>query len=799
MEHFSFSRVIYDEFSYSNLTKYNYLFFKHVNAPFKWILSGTLPFDTLFNVSKIGEMFGIHVASPEPRMPPGLPVITTGPTIAPLSSSEAFRQLLGPLRSVDLAIDRHRQGELFIQHFVRKNPANYPNIRIKTHLVSSGLDHARRLRYNLAFMELADAGHDYFGLDSTTRNQLMRRPAGNETGQILGKELLVSLASCPRFESTDSVERYLTGKHESKHRALAYLADKAMWLRDWLEKMNGIPIEKWSDPDRLAAERLDNWFKSYRRPVDGTGYYDRGGRAAYDAQLAALRLDDTASEEICPAKYLRDRSVTTWVDYYTLEQARNDEPPAPEEGARRKGKQPDRGGVNEGIDVQGNFKNCDIRLLFSLIQNVESLHNRSTGSRKRKRAHDDQAEIFDPDKSLATQLTMPAEDSDRLTRGACELVLQEWIEQARRLHEERKSVMAETIEDSSLEQLQDECLRFNIKFAAGDKVDAMRQKMLRHCDGDLAKTDYRDGRLVFNRVRDLPLTTADATRELNETLVDIDRTTTDLGVATRELQLWNSMKASRDDRSSHRCLCIGCGSKGRYILATCGHLVCDSCLVTTQATGLCVDATCRSFVQGRPILKLPLLNENYGKIRCLMDQISEIPVKEYILVFVQYEAMGKAVTKALAEKYGEQGFSSLLSGTQKDPSSVLEQFKAGMGGQVLLMNIDSESSAGSNLTVANHVMFVTPYINPNERSRRATIAQAKGRCVREGQEKDVHVYYLMTKDTIEERELQTMADWDDSLQEVLRAYYRSGAHLPWWHEDWNRDASWLMDVDLFVD
>ena len=731
-------------------------------------------------------------------MPPGLPGVTTGPTIAPLSSSEAFRQLLGPLRSVDLAIDRHRQGELFIQHFVRKNPANYSNIRIKTHLVSSGLDHARRLRYNLAFMELADAGHDYFGLDSATRDQLMRRPAGNETGQVLGKELLVALASCPRFETTDSVEKYLTGKRESKHRALAYLADKAIWLRDWLDKMNGVPIERWNDPDRLAAERLDNWLNSFKNPINGRGYYDRGGRAAYDAQLAALRLDDTASE-ICPANYLRDLSITTWVDYYTLEQIGSGKPSAAEEGARRKGKQPDHGGANASMDVQASFKDWDIRLLVSLIQNIESLHNRSSGSRKRKRAHDDPAEIFDFDKSVATQLVLPAGDPGSLTRESCELVIQEWLEHARKLHGERKSAMAKKIEDSNLEELQDECLRFNIKFAANDKLEAMRQKMLRHYDGDMAKTDYRDGRLVFNRIRNLPLTTADATRELNETLVDIDRTTTDLGVATRELQLWNSMKSSRDERPTHPCLCIGCGSKGRYILATCGHLVCDACVVKTQATELCVEDTCGSFVEGRPILKLPLLSENFEKIKCLMNQLSEIPVDEYILVFVQYEAMGKAVTKALAEKYGDKGFSSLLSGAQKDPSRILERFKRGKGGQVLLMNIDSESSAGSNLTVANHVIFVTPYINPNERSRRATIAQARGRCVREGQEQDVHVYYFMTKDTIEERELQTIADWDDSLQEVLRTYYRSGAHLPWWHEDWNRDASWLMDVDLFMD
>ncbi|ESZ96005.1 hypothetical protein SBOR_3625 [Sclerotinia borealis F-4128] len=70
--------------------------------------------------------------------------------------------------------------------------------------------------------------------------------------------------------------------------------------------------------------------------------------------------------------------------------------------------------------------------------------------------------------------------------------------------------------------------------------------------------------------------------------------------------------------------------------------------------------------------------------------------------------------------------------------------------RVLLLNIADESAAGSNLTVAQHVIFLSPYYAEKTKYN-AAMTQAMGRALREGQKvgSTVFVHHLLVKDTVE--------------------------------------------------
>jgi SNF2 family DNA or RNA helicase len=90
----------------------------------------------------------------------------------------------------------------------------------------------------------------------------------------------------------------------------------------------------------------------------------------------------------------------------------------------------------------------------------------------------------------------------------------------------------------------------------------------------------------------------------------------------------------------------------------------------------------------------------------------------------------------------------------------------------LLLNIADESAAGSNLTVANHVIFLSTLISEEEQSYHATMEQARGRAVRFGQTRKVKIWRFFVRDTIdqsvyERREGGKLEEFDDDEDEQL--------------------------------
>jgi SNF2 family DNA or RNA helicase len=89
-----------------------------------------------------------------------------------------------------------------------------------------------------------------------------------------------------------------------------------------------------------------------------------------------------------------------------------------------------------------------------------------------------------------------------------------------------------------------------------------------------------------------------------------------------------------------------------------------------------------------------------------------------------------------------------IKGTAHTKSGNLQKFQDG-DERILLLNVMDESASGANLTSANHAIFISPLLAPSQEVYDACETQAIGRLRRYGQEKLVHVYRFLTKDTID--------------------------------------------------
>ncbi|PSR94383.1 hypothetical protein BD289DRAFT_139320 [Coniella lustricola] len=118
LEMFSFSRVIWDEFPYTNVQVTEFV--AHAAAMSKWMLSGTPPLATLGDVCKIAYLFNAHLASPLALVKGRQPPVCEYPPEKPLSSLEEA-VLYTSRHSTRLLQERHQQAVNFVDKFMRKN------------------------------------------------------------------------------------------------------------------------------------------------------------------------------------------------------------------------------------------------------------------------------------------------------------------------------------------------------------------------------------------------------------------------------------------------------------------------------------------------------------------------------------------------------------------------------------------------------------------------------------------------------------------------------------------------------
>jgi len=147
----------------------------------------------------------------------------------------------------------------------------------------------------------------------------------------------------------------------------------------------------------------------------------------------------------------------------------------------------------------------------------------------------------------------------------------------------------------------------------------------------------------------------------------------------------------------------------------------------------------------------PLEKQAGSKLAALASHLKKLHQSgEKALLFCQWEDLKRRVSHAL-EAFGVSHFQ--LTGSVYQRAEVLRRFKeeAGPNAKTVLLLSLEHAASGTNLTAANHVIFIHPMYATSAERAVAYEAQAIARCRRLGQEKqEVHCWRFVTRGTIEE-------------------------------------------------
>ncbi|SDT19261.1 DEAD/DEAH box helicase [Microlunatus soli] len=155
------------------------------------------------------------------------------------------------------------------------------------------------------------------------------------------------------------------------------------------------------------------------------------------------------------------------------------------------------------------------------------------------------------------------------------------------------------------------------------------------------------------------------------------------------------------------------------------------------------------------------------KLEALADLVTEILAEEHrLLIFSQFTGF---LTK-VAEQLTAAGIDyAYLDGRTKNRPEVIDTFKRGAV-PIFLISLKA-GGFGLNLTEADYCILLDPWWNP------ASEQQAIDRIHRIGQTRNVMVYRLVAKDTIEEKVMALKADKAKLFASVMDGAAASGSRL----------------------
>jgi superfamily II DNA or RNA helicase len=159
-----------------------------------------------------------------------------------------------------------------------------------------------------------------------------------------------------------------------------------------------------------------------------------------------------------------------------------------------------------------------------------------------------------------------------------------------------------------------------------------------------------------------------------------------------------------------------------------------------------------SLVDAKKYAKVPST-----KLRALSKQLQEILGENHrVLIFSQFTSFLKMVQAELRAQNIQHCY---LDGSTTNRAALLENFKTG-GAPVFLISLKA-GGFGLNLTEADYCILLDPWWNP------AAETQAVDRAHRIGQTRQVIVYRLVAKDTIEEKVMALKAKKSKLFASVL--------------------------------
>ena len=233
LEAFSFSRIIYDEFSYENFCVAQFV--KNAKARAKWVLSATPPTSNVKAVCDIGQLLGVHVARPV-KQRPGLPLITEGPALLRQNSTE--EQLsYGKLYTDESVCERVETAHNFLRHFASANPFDEKGmgkIEVREHIICSHMTRVEFARYHDLQRDLRNSQLDFSkllkrdNLDSATISDFPEE-GGARAGIALA---WIASVDCADIEDDDALSlrsrqnRILVEAQDK----LKHITNVAIWL-----------------------------------------------------------------------------------------------------------------------------------------------------------------------------------------------------------------------------------------------------------------------------------------------------------------------------------------------------------------------------------------------------------------------------------------------------------------------------------------------------------------------------------------------------------------------------------------
>jgi hypothetical protein len=188
--------------------------------------------------------------------------------------------------------------------------------------------------------------------------------------------------------------------------------------------------------------------------------------------------------------------------------------------------------------------------------------------------------------------------------------------------------------------------------------------------------------------------------------------------------------------------------------------VCPVCRNATDRRQLCIFKYTKDEEEDNKAVSSEVSNDPGSekfcgsKIFTLAREITNVLKKfptDKILIFAQWEGLLKQISKALpVEKH-------ILLGSMQERCHILDSFRTQKSPRVLLLSLDQHAS-GANLDIANHVFIVHPHCPAGLASSsvvplaqaQAYEQQAVGRVLRFPQSKEVHLYRLYARGTVEE-------------------------------------------------
>ncbi|RYN75563.1 hypothetical protein AA0117_g6173 [Alternaria alternata] len=197
-----------------------------------------------------------------------------------------------------------------------------------------------------------------------------------------------------------------------------------------------------------------------------------------------------------------------------------------------------------------------------------------------------------------------------------------------------------------------------------------------------------------------------------------------------------------------------------FSIPHCGHTSCKECLELRTDDEICVHLGCNSHASEGNLIRMADLGSNesedtrqgYGnKLEAVVQLVRRMPASDQGIIFAPNEEIVN-ILETVFDHYNVS-YHSPGRGRLTASAKLMEEFKTNKDPKtrkkLIILNLGSESAAGVNLTIANHVVFVSPFLAKTQYDYDSAMAQAIARSRRYGQKKKVHIYHVVALRTID--------------------------------------------------